>query len=325
MTAMVYKLEDYNEITTAGFDYVLPTGVITLLQKLHRDLADIIPIQESVKSTHSSMMAGPSPIRKSRHYPNKKSSYHNNIVKDDSWEKPKFVVTKMEEKVGVEKSLNDLRICLNKISNKNYDIQRDTIFKHIDEIIETNNSADIETIARAIFDIASTNKFYSELYAMLFKELYNKHSLFKDTMELVFAQYLENISKIETIDPNVDYDKYCDNNKVNDKRKATSMFIINLMKQSILEKERIITIINHLLDLVMQYVDEPNRINEVDEITENIFIMVTSAMPDMKESFQSSGIINKISQCSQYNAKDRLSISSRAIFKYMDAVDVMKK
>jgi hypothetical protein len=85
-------------------------------------------------------------------------------------------------------------------------------------------------IANSIFDIASTNKFYSELYAILYKELTGKFPVFKEIIIRFISQYLENIGKIQFIDSNKDYDLYCENNKLNDKRKAMSAFLVNLMK-----------------------------------------------------------------------------------------------
>ena len=87
-----------------------------------------------------------------------------------------FKTTKIETKTGIEKQVNDLRVMLNKISKATYEKQRDAIlaafrdyFTSTEEGLVTNENT--TRLSKAVFDIASTNKFYSELYADLFKEL----------------------------------------------------------------------------------------------------------------------------------------------------------
>jgi hypothetical protein len=127
------------------------------------------------------------------------------------------------------------------------------------------------------------------------------------------------------VDSAVDYDKFCLNNKENDKRKAMAVFIINLMKKELFNKKDVISTMIVLLDLVLSYVDTENKTNEVDEITENIFLLVSSSDRSLVECEKWNEIVDKIKTCSQYKTKEHMSISSRAIFKYKDICDLFKK
>jgi len=252
----------------------------------------------------------------------------NNFIDSASWEKQKqFQTTKIEKKEGLEKIITDVRVCLNKISNKNYEGQRDSVIVLIDQIINQEDAGEINLnkVANSLFDIASTNKFYSELYATLYKELTVLYPVFKDIVNDIIRQYLENVKSITTVDPNVDYDKYCDNNKINDKRKAMTAFIVNLMKQGILEKDEVSDIILKLEEMVVGYMSEPNRGDYVDEITENIFIFITMSVNELRENAKWEEITRNIRECSQCKSKDYPSMSSRAIFKYMDMADHIGK
>ena len=180
-------------------------------------------------------------------------------------------------------------------------------------------------ITKAIFEIASTNKFYSELYAVLYKEFMEECNEFKENISPFIEQYLENIKNIQCVDPKVDYDKYCDNNKENDKRKAMSAFIVNLTKNDIIEKARIAEIIIYLQDIVLKYIDEEGKTNEIEEITENLFIFVTMANKLMKEEASWQNIIENIRKIAQLKIKEHKSMSNRALFKYMDILDHLKK
>jgi hypothetical protein len=188
---------------------------------------------------------------------------------------------------------------------------------------EENN--ELIKVANAIFDIASNNKFYSEIYANLYKELIDKFEIFNKIISKYLDQYLDSIKQIKYVDSNENYNKYCENNKLNDKRKAMSAFIINLMKKQIIEKEKVLDIILLLQNLVFEYIDLDNKTNEVDEITENIFIFSTMSATEFGNIPEWDNIKSNIVKCSQYKSKEHKSISSRAIFKYMDILDFFKK
>jgi len=247
----------------------------------------------------------------------------------------------MEKKEGNEKSINEIRGCINKISNKNYDSQRDMIIDNINKIVndgadEENSDSEDETatvskkediikITTAIFDIASNNKFYSELYADLYKDISTRFSAFNDITTNFINNYKDSIKEIHYVDANVDYNKHCEYNKENDRRRALSAFIINLMKRQIIEKTEVLDLVSYLQDLILKYIDETNRTNEVDEITENIFIMITLLKTDCVEMALWEKVKANIIQCSKMKSKEKASISSRAVFKYMDMVDFFKK
>jgi len=327
---MKYTLQYYSELIFSGYDYKLPDTVNSIIKKLVVEFGST-PVQESRAVDNSDTKF-------------KKPGYFNNSRKpkrtdnaEETWEKQKaFKATVIEKKEGIEKSINDIRICLNKISNKNYDAQRDAIIEYIinitksgddssDEDEKIDNSKDIVSISTAIFEIASTNKFYSELYATLYKELIEKFAVFRDNVDLILESYKNDIHKIKFVDPNTEYDKFCDNNKLNDKRKALSVFIVNLMKKGVVEKSVVADIILYLEDIVAKNVDIENMIYEIEEITENLFLLITESVVDFKGTDIWDTIMSNITLFSKFKAKEHLSISSRAIFKYMDILDRVKR
>ena len=226
---------------------------------------------------------------------------------------------------------------VNKISNKNYDVQRESIFQLIRQAIEIDSSLDstecqdhdqqcnLKKISSAIFNIASTNKFYSEIYANLYKDLIGEFPVFTVAVDGFAQQYLDSIENIVYVDQTLDYDKYCDNNKLNDKRRAMAAFIVNLMSRDIIDKSTVLNIIIRLEETVMKYIDEPNRTYEVEELTENIFVFITMSISFLINVEGWDTIITNLKTCSQYKPKEHKSLSSRALFKYMDIQDFIKK
>jgi vacuolar-type H+-ATPase catalytic subunit A/Vma1 len=96
------------------------------------------------------------------------------------------------------------------------------------------------------------------------------------------------------------------------------------MKKNLVNTVEFIDIILYLQDLVFSYIDTPNKLNEVEEITENLFILITNSKTEIATETKWENIVNNLTKCSQLKAKDKPSISSRAIFKYMDVLDNLK-
>jgi hypothetical protein len=318
---MKYMLEDFHKIAFSGYEYKLPDSVLLIVNKLISETGIVTnsrPSNESIENTDSRYKTKGNFLNSKKQ---KKFPKVENI--DEMWETAKpFKVTKIEKKEGIDKIINDIRTSLNKISSKNYDAQKESIFGLIDKIMsEEEDDLSITIIANAIFDIASTNKFYSELYAKLYKEMIDKYVVFENNIHTVIDQFKGGVENIKCVDGNVDYDKFCDNNKINDKRKALTSFIVNLMKQNVLEKQQISDIIVYLLDIVFDFVDKEDKTYQIEEITENVYIFVTLSFTDLNDNTSWSDILLKIKDLANYKAKEHLSISSRSIFKYMDILD----
>lgn len=346
-----YNLDDYNKIVFGGLCCNLSNDTMVIINALINEINK----SESLSSTSQTTTYQKYPDNKY-----KKLMQPNNLVynkrsklpksaSDTDWQTVRvpFKTTQIEKKEGIEKSVNEIRICLNKISNKNYDTQRDAILellkiiteKEVDEDNEDNEDnedkkqeeqdkkgdSEIKRVALAIFDIASNNKFFSEIYADLYNDLINKYSIFNEIISPFIKTYTDSIREINYVDPNVEYDKFCEYNKKNDRRKALSAFITNLMKKGILQKSTVIDIILLFQELVFTYIDEPNKSNEVEEITENIFILVTSSYLACNGITEWATVLENIVKCSQFKTKDKAGLSNRAIFKYMDILDNLKK
>lgn len=345
-----YTLDDYANIIFNKIEYKLPEHVNVIFTKMITDLgvvATYTPSNEKsnlgdrdLKYKRSSDSANKGFLKRVKPVGYKKSD-----GQDDMWEKTRnFKTTVIEKKDGIDKLMNDIRISLNKISKQNYDVHRDTIIQYINVLItgsiepESDSNAPLQQnelgqVANYIFDIASTNKFYSELYANLYRDLITHFPIFKEIINGFIKQYLDGIECIQYVDQNTNYDNYCDNNKLNDKRRAMAAFIVNLMMNDIITKDVVLDIIIHLQRTVLKYIDEPDKLTEVEEITENIFIFISMlssqlssfiSEPNNVHQEKSNYILNTIKTCSQTKVKDHKSISSRTIFKYMDMNDSNK-
>jgi hypothetical protein len=262
---------------------------------------------------------------------------------DSNWnaQKPVFKATKMDTKEGIDKDINDIRILLNKLSNKKYDDQKTEILTLIQTIFEKLEVSPPETdldpnhaheavqkIGQFIFDIASTNQFFSELYAGLYQDLVAQHTVFTEILEVFVAKFQSTLDAVPYCDPNTDYDGFCQYTKHNERRRATASFFVMLVVRKVLSGERLATLVMHIQRIMETAITEENRTNEVEELTEVLFLLITLGATLLRADDSrcwETRIFPTLQTMSQRKAKDYASLSSRAVFKHRDILDKLVK
>jgi len=293
--------------------------------------------RQNILATNSGTVgnnANNSNIRRPRNKPSQ--------ITDDDWNTIRtFQKTELRRVEGIEKRIDAIRSLLNKLTEATYNVVKNEIFDEVKEIIENNNENDstadegavttgnvvdeenITKIANSIFNTASSNIFYSSLYSKLFNELMSYHEVFKSVFEKSFSEFVGLFKKIDYIDPSVDYNKFCDNTKTNDKRRAMSTFIVNLMKEGVLHPDKVVDIIIELQEMISSYIKVANKTNELEELNENIFILVTNGKDVLSSHDEWEGIISKIKFLSvlKVKMKEYPSVNNKLIFKNMDILE----
>jgi len=331
MTA-IYKLQDFSTIIFNGFDYTIPEDTIKIINIISQQVGSPnyikTPVFQKKANTGSSenleKMSG-----------NKKRRGQRQMeVSGDDWETLRtFQATKIEQKTGTEGLINQLRLLLNKLTDKTFIDMHSQIINIIETLIaEKIPEKEMTIIGIAIFDIASTNKFYSRLYAELYADLITRYQFLRPIFDENYNSYLHIFTNIESVDPKIDYDKFCEINKINEKRKAVSTFFVNLMKNNIITQRSLFGLLHTLTNSVIKYVNQENKNNEVDEITENIAILFDKALLEKiyKANDETSTdlliegktIIEVIYALAKSKSKDYKSLSNKSIFKYMDLLEM---
>ena len=275
-------------------------------------------------------------------------NHTNNHIPNSEWETIlSFQRTEMKKKEGIELSIDNIRSALNKLTDKTYATMMQNILKEIaalfdasseDTTEENNTVAVMDRVALSIFNTASSNAFYSEIYARLFNDLmakekepgYEQYAVFRGVFEANLASFMSLFDTIEYCDPKKNYDKFCDINKANEKRKAMSLFIVNLMKNGIVEKAHVLALMQQIQELLYSNMRQEGKTNEVDELAENLFIMVKhshstfsalklAAEPELADSFRCR--VEQITEISKMKIKSKPSITNKTIFKHLDMLD----
>lgn len=321
----IYTLENINEILYQGFDYNLPDKTLEIISKLSSEVGSPDYIKTPVFKKRENPMkteVPPSGFKKKR-------GKNQEIVNDADWESLRTLQsTKVEVKTDIDSHIDNIRVNLNKLSDKNYIDIRNKIFDIIDNILlESTEYEETLRVSTIIFDIASTNRFYSKIYADLYSDLLIKYDIMKNTFENNFNKFTDLFNNIEYVDPKVNYDKFCEINKTNEKRKAIASFYLNLMINGIIDKHQIMLITRNLLEQIYLFILQDNKKNEVDELSEIIAILYTKKIyADNKdeESLKIDGctIDEIIAKISNSKVKDFSSLTNKTVFKFMDLVEM---
>ena len=324
----VYQLTDFEAIKWNGFECVLPEDVIRLVSRIADQVGapsyvktPIFPKRNADDSTATSSLAGTQ--RKPR-------TTANEITEDD-WETiRRFQVTELEKRQGIDAHLDGIRSDLNKITDKTFEEVFAALCARIDELKDEPDASHLQTVGAAIFNTASSNHFFSAVYARLFRQLLEKYDeVFQTVFQTNFDQFMALFKTIEHADAKKDYTRFCEVNKTNDKRRAMSLFIINLMKQGVITTLQIVDIVQQLQTLIQEHLRQSNHANEVEELTENLFIILKDAQSQLSNAHAEewAAIVLEVEYVSQLKPKNAKhpSISNKTIFKHMDILDELKK
>lgn len=324
-----YTLEQIENIVFAGFDYQVPDETMETISNLAMQVGsptyDRTPV---FKKRENPMKVEPTSALNKENGKKRKGNRAMEIVNDDDWDAIRnFQTTKIEVKSGIEADFDSIRAFINKMTDKNYSDMCNKIIEIITKAVAENSENDLSNIGTNIFEIASSNRYYSKIYADLYSDLSSKFEFIKSKYEENLKQFTELFNNIEYVDPNENYDRFCEINKINEKRKSLATFYINLMTNGVISKTEIMLITRNLLDKVYQFISMENKKNEVEELTETIAILYKKDLYDDDEGDEYQQIdgltINEvIEKIANSKVKDYKSLTNKSLFKFMDLIDM---
>lgn len=240
----------------------------------------------------------------------------------EDWEAIRnFKATKLEKAENkVDKELEIITSLLNKLTDSNYDTISEEIKDNLNKIISENQEKNnLETIGNAIFEIGSVNKFWSKLYAKLYKDLINAFPIMLTICESNFSNFMKVFDDIKYISADEDYNLFCEYNKENNKRRSLSSFFVHLMNNDVIKQQEIITIIQNLKNRFCDLMDKENQKDIVLEVGENLVILIEQGFDKLSDEGETWGeIVEFVEYVSELKQKKHISLSSQIIFKFMD-------
>jgi|TARA_B110000285_G_scaffold208299_1_gene248380 hypothetical protein len=345
MSGTIYTLKDFENIAWSANDKTLDDNEPF---KLSQEIMDIITsLSEQVGSpnyikTPAFTKNNGSIINNGEKPYYKKKRRQEEPISASDWEAIRnFKKTEIAKKVGVEKDIDNIRLLINKLTDKTYDKIIEKLFDTIDEIknkchiddgtIDTDNNDDIinhiNKIGYAIFNMATSNKFNSGVYAKLTCELQSKYEFMRSIIHNNIGEFMKMFENMEFVSSVENYDRFCEVNIINDKRRAMSLFLVNLYKNNVLSLDYIFENIQNIQNMIVHEdtIVNDDKIMEIEELSENLYIILTNISTNvfMKHS-QWLHVYDNVVRISKINTKINKGISSKTKFKHMDILDKLK-
>jgi len=333
-----YTLQQVNTIMFAGFDYLLPDETINMLNYLTGQIGSSAFINSNVFQKKEPVEVKDTSLSDDQGYKLDKRRRKGNKgmeVSNEDWDSIRsFQATKIDHKSGLDALIDKLKLAMSKLTKDKYLIIREQITSALDEIMseELEQTILTERIGDVMLDIVLSNKTLLKLYADLYSDLLGTYAWLRRSIDNHFQKYLDLFKDMKYFDPDKDYDKFCDMNVVNEKRKLTSQLFVYLAINGLLSRFSMYNMLVSLLRTMFDYINMPDKKFEVDEITENMAILfnkeIIRTVEESKEYDKDLYIINGltivklITGFAKSKAKDYKSLSNKSIFKCMDLVEM---
>ena len=220
------------------------------------------------------------------------------------------------------KYIQNIRKILNIITESNSSDYFDEIYNNLLSVKE-NFGDKYEIICEDVYKLLSTNYLYSKSYCNIFGFLIKKENIFKLLLDSEIINFEKLFDNLIYISPDENYEKFCEYNKSNEKRRAKITFYSNLYLINIINDDDIYRIENILFDITNKILNIENKKNEIDEFSEYNYILVTTIFNNLNNNNKTYAniLFNKVSEYSNYKVKDFKSITNKCIFKHMDIID----
>jgi hypothetical protein len=322
---MVYKynIDDFLKISNLNYEF-----------KLHNEILNNIKyISDKINDPKYTRL--PQFKKKKYNNTNYKKTYnknYNNIDLNILRNYKKTIINNIKN--GTELHINNIKNLLNKLSKDTYintindlDIEIKNVLNlyadNLADNLDDNLDNILNTLSNTIFKICSSNKFYSVLYSELYSYLYDKYDFIKINFNKHYNDSIDKYKNFNYINPDENYDKYCENNITNDMIKSYYIFFVNLVNNNIFEIDvlfqKILYIQNYIFELINSNImNNKNIINELSDLLFNIITTINTIEKYNKNEKMKliKNNINKIIKLKSNNM-----INNNIIFKHLDILD----
>ena len=330
-----YNLQEVKTILNSGFEYTIPDQTIELLNYLTQQIGSNSIITDNVFHKKEKISENNGTETVFRIDKKKRKGNKGMEITNEDWDSIRsFQVTKIEGKTGIDALIDKIRLTMSKLTKEKFHTIKTQLVEIINEIIDMdNNNEDTEAIqnriGNMIYDIALSHMFFSKLYADFYTDLLTLFDWLRPIIVYKLETYLDLFKNMQYFDPDRDYDKFCDMNAINEKRKSATHFFVNLSLNGVIPEKEIYAMLVSLLKTMYDLINQTDKKFEVDELTENIAILFNKEIIErISEDDKNEVTINDLSVremihlFAKSKAKDFKSLSNKSIFKYMDLIEM---
>jgi len=323
MATVIYTIQDFDNIKWSDSTFTLPEETTNLINLLTQQVGAPTYVKTPSFSNKNTNNNDKNSYRK-------KKRRNEEVNTADDWQSLRsFQKTEFVKKEGIEKEIDGIRALINKLTDKTYDRIIEKLTETLDEIKdnETCDEVYIDKIGHSIFTMATSNKFNSNVYAKLASELQSKYEFMTNIVDNNINEFMKLFENMEFVSPDDDYDKFCEMNIINEKRRAMSLFLTSLYKHKVLTLDFIFDKIQKVQNMIMKeetMLHESSRM-EVEELSENLYILLTNIpFSTLSSHSEWKQIMDNLLQIKNTDTKACMGISPKAKFKHMDILDKLK-
>ena len=323
MATVIYTIQDFDNIKWSDSTFTLPEETTNLINLLTQQVGAPTYVKTPSFPNKNTNNNDKNSYRK-------KKRRNEEVNTTDDWQSLRsFQKTEFVKKEGIEKEIDGIRALINKLTDKTYDRIIEKLTETLDEIKdnETCDEVYIDKIGHSIFTMATSNKFNSNVYAKLASELQSKYEFMTNIVDNNINEFMKLFENMEFVSPDDDYDKFCEMNIINEKRRAMSLFLTSLYKHKVLTLDFVFDKIQKIQHMIMKeetMLHESRRM-EVEELSENLYILLTNIpFSTLSSHSEWKQIMDNLLQIKNTDTKACMGISPKAKFKHMDILDKLK-
>lgn len=308
-----YELENVRDIIDSGFEYTIPESSLDLIEILVKEVGNPDYQKTPIFSIKS-----------------RKKKKMIKEISDEEW-----ITIRQFQKTNIDKNANEMELlldnikkCLNKMTEKTYNSVKDEIFINIQEsiLIETSDNR-LKEIWNVIYNVSSSNNFHLEIYVELIKELKNKYIEIKDYLYNNFNTYIISLNNIINNNKNIknlSYDELCNYNLEKSTIESQTAFFVMCLRYNLIEDKLLYTLLCNLLE---QFVEKIKN-KEYADISTDILHIIQIILKNGKNYFNEDNKIkieNNINEILKIDRKENLGYNQKSKFILMDLHTLMKK
>ena len=227
---------------------------------------------------------------------------------------------------GIDRNMAHIRGHLNKLSANNYDKIAPVICENIQLLLDNDvTPEELSKVANFVFDTASSNRFYSDMYADLYTELTLRFPIFRTIFDNSFGSYSKLYDDITSFSESDNFDDFCKQTEVNSARRAFTAFIVNLTIKKQIENNVLFDLCWKLQSCFDSNILVADKQPLCDELCENIFIIMTEGYECLRTEGRYASLNGKMTIIKNTKVKDVKSLTNKSLFKYYDMFDYVEK
>ena len=217
---------------------------------------------------------------------------------------------------------DDLRKLFNKLTGSKYEDLVPKLRSHV-ELMKSSPGFTPDAVLSVLFTVIENTPFYSRMYGKCYAELAKDSAFLISEVERRRQKFLESLNTIESVNPNVDYDKFCEVNKENSKRQAMAKFLVAMVEEDMEGHATLSDLLEGVLDKFYEKMHCDDERDVVDALA-NLVGCIIIDNNFAKKKLDGTDLHSRILNVSEMKASHAVSLTNKAVFKFMDVVDFFR-